>query len=117
MAVLEMKLLSAKHTRPEMTMMTSGLNSPKGILFTAASASPVPFIARPRAKPPATIQITDQSMSFRSLAVMTPVKAKTAIGSIATVLALTPSCLPHTQRTMVRMKVAATTAVRQLLFT
>ena len=37
-----------------------------------------------------------------------------AIGSIATVLALMPSCLPNTQSTMVARKVTATTVVRQL---
>ena len=89
-AVLLVKLLRVKHTSPETTMMTNGLNSPKGMLLTAASASPVPFMASPSANPPATIQITAQSISFRSLAVITPVKANTAIGSMATVLALMP---------------------------
>ena len=113
-AVFEIKLLRMKQTNPETTIITNGLNSANGMLFTAFSAKPVPFMARPRAKPPATIQMTAQSISFRSLAVTTPVKAKTAIGSIATVLALTPSCLPHTQRRMVRKNVAPTTIVRQL---
>ena len=74
-------------------------------------------MASPRAKPPATIQITAQSIFCRSLAVMTPVKAKTAIGSMAVVLALMPNCLPNTQRMMVRAKVTATTTVRQLWLT
>lgn len=91
-------------------MMTSGLKVSKGMLFTAFSASPVPFMARPSAKPPATIQMTAQSISFRSSAVITPVKAKTAIGNMATVLALMPRYfLPNTQSRMVRMKVPATT--------
>lgn len=112
-AVLEMKLLNAKQTSPDTIMMTIGLNVSNGILFTAFSANPVPFMARPKAKPPATIQMTAQSISFRSSAVSTPVNANTAIGNMATVLALIPKYfLPNTQSTMVRMKVAATTMVR-----
>lgn len=45
---------------------------------------------------------------------MTPVKAKTAIGSMATVLAFMPNCLPKTQRSMVMANVTPTTTVRQL---
>ena len=98
-----------------MKRIIKGFHAPKGILLIAFSARPVPFIALPRAKPPATIQITDQSISCRSFAVMTLVMANTAIGSMATVFALMPNrFLPATHRKIVRIKVAATTTVRQL---
>ena len=116
-AVFEMKFDKAKHTKPLITRMTIGLSEPKGILLIAFSAKPVPFIAIPRAKPPATIQITAQSIFCKSLAVITPVNANTAIGSMAVVLALIPNCLPNTQRMIVAAKVIATTTVRQLWLT
>ena len=112
-AVLEIKLDNRKQTKPAMTRMTIGLQLPNGILSTATLASPVPFMAKPRANPPATIQITPQSMSCKSFAVITPVKAKIAIGNMATVLALTPNCLPQTHMMIVNKKVSATTQVRQ----
>lgn len=46
-AVFEIKLLSMKQTNPEITIITNGLNSANGMLFTAFSAKPVPFMARP----------------------------------------------------------------------
>ena len=94
--------------------MTIGLHSPKGIDLIATSANPVPLRARPSANPPATIQITPQSMSRKSFDVITPVKANTAIGSIATVLALIPNCLPNTHKKIVMANVTPTTTVRQL---
>lgn len=62
-AVLLIKLERKKHTIPATMSMAIGLHSPKGMDSTATFASPVPFIAKPRAKPPATIQITPQSIS------------------------------------------------------
>ena len=56
-------------------------------------------------------------MVCKSLAVITPVQANTAMGSMATVLALMPTCFPNTQSRMVRIMVTATTLVRQLCFT
>ena len=52
---------------------------------TTKAASPEPFMAYPRAKPPATIQMTDQLISSRSYLVTMPAKAKTAKGMSATV--------------------------------
>ena len=94
--------------------MTSGLQVPKGMLLMAASASPEPFMPSPRAKPPATIQMTAQSISFKSLAVMTPVTAKIPIGIMATVLESIPVySFGITQSRMVTMNVRQTTHMRQ----
>ena len=89
--------------------MTIGFHEPNGMLLTATCASPVPFIASPSANPPATIHITSQSMSLRSSPVIILVKAKTAMGSMATVLALMPTCFPNIQSSMVATNVTATT--------
>ena len=97
--------------------MTIGLQLPNGMDSTATFAKPVPFIAKPRAKPPATIQMTPQSICCRSFAEMTPEKANTAMGSMATVLALMPICLPKIHNTIVTKNVAPTTTERQLCFT
>ena len=114
-AVFEMKLLSTKQMMQAIIRITNGFQLANGMLLMAFSASPVSFIALPKANPPATIQMTDQSISCKSLALITPVKANTAMGSMATVLAFTPNqSLPFTHKKMVRMKVTATTMVRQL---
>ncbi len=101
--------------RHAITRITTGFQAPNGILLMAFSAKPVPFIALPKAKPPATIQMTDQSISCKSFAVITPQNANTAIGSIATVFALMPNrSFPLIHKNIVSRKVIATTTVRQL---
>lgn len=75
---------------PEIKRITTGDQLPNGMLLMAASASPELFRPRPSAKPPATIQMTLQSMSAKSLRVMTPVRAKMPIGTSATVLESMP---------------------------
>ena len=97
--------------RHAITRITTGFQAPNGILLMAFSAKPVPF----KAKPPATIQMTDQSISCKSFAVITPQNANTAIGSIATVFALMPNrSFPLIHKNIVSRKVIATTTVRQL---
>ena len=93
--------------------MTIGLQLRNGILSIAASAKPDPFIPNPMAKPPATIQMTLQFISCISLAVMTPVIAKTAIGIMETVLVSIPvTFFGITHRRIVTMKVMITTHIR-----
>ena len=96
--------------------MITGLNSLKGMLSMARSAKPEPFMPRPKANPPATIQMTLQLISCKSLPVMTPVMAKIPIGTMATVLESMPVILPGmSQRRMVRMNVPLTTHMRHPL--
>ena len=90
---------------------------PKGIEAIAASARPESLSPRPRAKPPATIQITLQLIDCRSFAVITPVSANTPNGIMATVLESMPVTLSSTQNKTVTINVTATTTVRQLCFT
>src|SRR3712207_6978454 len=47
-AVFDIKLLSIKQTKPLITKIMMGLNSPKGMLLTALAANPVWFMALPR---------------------------------------------------------------------
>ena len=77
--------------------MTMGDQLPKGIEAIAASARPESLSPRPRAKPPATIQITLQLIDCRSFAVITPVSANTPKGIMATVLESMPVTLSSTQ--------------------
>ena len=84
----------------------------------ATSANPELFIPKPKAKPPATIQMTLQSICCKSFAEITPVMANTPIGIMATVLVLMPVIFSGIiQRRMVIMKVAITIYMRQPLCT
>ena len=77
-------------------------------------AKPESLIPNPKAKPPATIQITLQLIDCRSLAVITPVAAKTPIGTKATVLASIPvNSLGSSHKRIVMTKVLLTTHIRQ----
>ena len=78
----------------------------------ASSASFDSLSASPKAKPPATIQITLQLISCRSFALTTPVKANTDMGNMATVLAPTPVNLSNIHSKTVIQKVTAITGVR-----
>ena len=79
----------------------------------AAPASPLAFSPKPRANPPATIQITLQSTDCRSFPVITPVMANTPIGISATVFASTPVILSNSHMSTVTPKVMDTTFIRQ----
>ena len=98
--------------RPDTIRITIGLQLPNGMLAIAAVARPEPFMPKPRANPPATIQMTDQLICCKSLAVITPVTAKTAIGISATVLASTPVTLSRSHIRIVTAKVMHTTHMR-----
>ena len=89
--------------------MSRGENSPKGMLSTALAAKPEAFKPKPRAKPPATIQMTLQLICSKSRLLITPVRAKTQNGIRATVLALIPVKRSDSQSRMVTMNVTTTT--------
>ena len=92
--------------------MAIGLHCPNGMLSMALSANPVPFIPNPKANPPATIQMTLQLISCRSLPVLTPVTAKKTIGIMATVFESIPVIsLGINHKRMVRINVPDTTHI------
>ena len=88
-AELEIKLLRVQQTRPAAMRTTIGDQLPNGMEVTMSLAKPDLLKPRPRAKPPATIQRTDQLIFSRSFLLNIPVTLSSMIGTRATTLALT----------------------------
>ena len=107
-AEFEMKFERSQQMRPPATITTRIFHDAKGTALIRADARPVLLRAVPRAKPPATIQSTLQSISLRSSLENTPVAVNTANGMRATMFALTLKMASPIQRMMVRAKVMET---------
>ena len=101
----ERKLEMRYPITPAATITRKGDILENGIAFTRVLARPVFIRPTPRARPPATIQSTDHSISERSFLSMTPVAEKTANGMRATMLELMPVHCSVIQSRMVRAKV------------
>ena len=107
-AEFEMKFERIQQIRPPVIITTTMFQDANGTALIRAAASPVRLRAVPRAKPPATIQSTLQSISLRSSFENTPVAVNTANGIRATMLALIPSHPSSIQRRIVTTNVIPT---------
>ena len=94
--------MAMKEARKMVTMIGS---ASKGMAASRWAARPVFCRPRPSAKPPATSQRTSHAMPLRSLAVITPVSVKAAIGIMAMTLEFRPRRSPNTQSRIVTAKV------------